>query len=350
MSEIDRRKFLRGAAVSGLLGTVGGGAIVGSLTEARAGASDAVAPFAAATAAGGTREFWIQAESFRRNLVPNGLDGMSGTTYTKDQTTYWALGYRAYSANFAAPLPASAAIGDNSGIPGPTLRVNVGDTVKVHFRNNDTHYGFPHSLHPHGVRYDPNSDGAWLATDPNKPGTAVAPGATYTYTWKVLPSSVGTWPYHDHSKPQALYHGSPPMPETSVTLGMFGVIVVEDPAAPVADRENIVFFHDLYVPTLVQQFNCVNGYAFLDNTPTFTARVGDRVRWRVATLGDNLHVFHLHGHRWEYQGRYDDALVLGPGSTLTFDFVEDNPGDWMYHCHVAMHMMGGMVGRYVVTS
>ena len=121
-------------------------------------------------------------------------------------------------------------------------------------------------------------------------------------------------------------------------------------AAPRADRENIAFFHDIYTPALIQPFNCINGHAFIDNTPTFHARVGDRVRWRVATLGDNFHVFHLHGHRWESNGRFDDSVVFGPASTLTFDYVEDNPGDWLYHCHVAMHMMGGMIGRYVVTT
>ncbi|HEX4490711.1 MAG TPA: multicopper oxidase domain-containing protein [Acidimicrobiia bacterium] len=348
MGEIDRRKFLRGAAVSGLLGTVGGSALVEGLTDSRASAADAPAPFTAAP--GKTREVWIQADSFRRNLVPNGVDGMMGTTYTKDQTSYWALGFRAYSPNFGAPLPASDDIGANDGIPGPTLRLNVGDTVKVHFRNNDSHFKYAHSLHPHGVFYDPASDGAWLATDPKKPGTAVAFGDRYTYTWKVLRSSVGTWPYHDHSKPESIFHGTPPMPEASATLGMFGVIVVEDPKAPAADRENVVFLHDIYVPALSQQFNCVNGRAFIDNTPTFTARVGERVRWRVATLGDNFHVFHVHGHRWEYEGRYDDSLLLGPASTVTFDYIEDNPGDWLYHCHVAMHMMGGMIGRYKVIA
>jgi FtsP/CotA-like multicopper oxidase with cupredoxin domain len=346
MTEIDRRKFLRGAAATGLLGTVGGTALVGSLSEPRADAASAVG----APAAGTLKEFWIRAESFRRNLVPNGVDGMSGTAYTKDETSYWAIGYRGYTANFGAPLPSSDAIGANDGIPGPTLRVNVGDTVKLHFRNADSHFKWPHSVHPHGVRYTPDSDGAWLAIDPDKPGTAVEYGDTYTYTWQVLPTSIGTWPYHDHSKPQSLEHGSPPMPEASATLGMFGVIVVEDPAAPTADRENVVFLHDIYVPALVQGFNCINGRAFIDNTPTFEARVGERVRWRVATLGDNFHVFHLHGHRWEYEGRFDDSLVLGPASTVTFDYIEDNPGDWLYHCHVAMHMMGGMIGRYRVTS
>jgi FtsP/CotA-like multicopper oxidase with cupredoxin domain len=32
----------------------------------------------------------------------------------------------------------------------------------------------------------------------------------------------------------------------------------------------------------------------------------------------------------------------------SFDFIEDNPGKWLYHCHVTDHMMGGMSGLYVV--
>ncbi|NUR62723.1 MAG: multicopper oxidase domain-containing protein [Catenulispora sp.] len=33
-----------------------------------------------------------------------------------------------------------------------------------------------------------------------------------------------------------------------------------------------------------------------------------------------------------------------------FFLTEDNPGDWLYHCHVTDHMMGGMVGRYIAES
>jgi FtsP/CotA-like multicopper oxidase with cupredoxin domain len=82
--------------------------------------------------------------------------------------------------------------------------------------------------------------------------------------------------------------------------------------------------------------------------PTLRPRCGERVRWRVAALGREFHVFHLHGHRWRFNGRYDDSLVLGPSTTVTVDYVEDNPGRWLYHCHVTDHMMGGMVGLYVV--
>jgi FtsP/CotA-like multicopper oxidase with cupredoxin domain len=46
----------------------------------------------------------------------------------------------------------------------------------------------------------------------------------------------------------------------------------------------------------------------------------------------------------------DDTLVLGPATTFTFEFVEDNPGTWLYHCHVTDHFQRGMVGRYVVEA
>jgi FtsP/CotA-like multicopper oxidase with cupredoxin domain len=41
--------------------------------------------------------------------------------------------------------------------------------------------------------------------------------------------------------------------------------------------------------------------------------------------------------------------VLGPATTLTVEYREDNPGDWIYHCHLPGHMMRGMTGRYRVT-
>ena len=55
---------------------------------------------------------------------------------------------------------------------GPVIRGEVGDTIIVHLRNNDKHYKQPHSLHPHGVRYAPESDGSWTAAY-TKPGSAI---------------------------------------------------------------------------------------------------------------------------------------------------------------------------------
>jgi FtsP/CotA-like multicopper oxidase with cupredoxin domain len=260
------------------------------------------------------------------------------------------VGYRAYTPGWGRPLSGNAAIGPNTGIPGPILRGAVGDTIRVHFRNNDTHYRFPHSMHPHGVVYTPDSDGAWTAQEPHKPGTAVHVGESYTYKWLVKATSVGTWPYHDHSLPQSLGKGMAMM-ELGAELGLFGIFALTDHETPPVDREFCLVMHDLYqddIPGLSQDFDCFNGYAYLGNTPTFRAKVGERVRWRIAALGKEFHAFHIHGHRWIYNGRYDDTVMLGPATTATFEYVEDTPGTWLYHCHVTDHMAGGMVGRYIV--
>ena len=371
-----------GRARRQLIQTLLGGGVVAALAGSTTAAHAEVTSRKAGTAqaadgfspSGRVREYWIQAESFEHNAVPNGYDGMMGRHFTPDQTSCWAIGFRAYAPDWLRPLDSDLGpdgIGANQGIPGPVLRAEVGDTVLVHFRNNDEHYQWPHSMHPHGLVYTPDNDGGWLADDPKRPGTAVPYGSTYTYTWVCHPSSVGTWPYHDHSVPQTIPRtgaGTPSAPggqpgdangmgimEIGAELGLFGVIAVTDDQTPEVDREFVLFLHDAYpsdIPSLTTHLNLFNGGAYVDNTPTFTAKVGDRVRWRIASLGKEFHVFHLHGHRWRseegYQG-WVDSQILGPSTTCTIEYTEDNPGDWIYHCHVTDHMMGGMVGRYSVS-
>ncbi len=79
------------------------------------------------------------------------------------------------------------------GIMGPILRGEVGDTIKVVFRNNATH---PFGIHPHGVLYQKDSEGADYndgTSGADKGDACVAPGATHTYTWQV-PERSGPWP------------------------------------------------------------------------------------------------------------------------------------------------------------
>ncbi|WP_371478163.1 multicopper oxidase domain-containing protein [Kitasatospora sp. NBC_00315] len=463
-----RRNMIRGLVGGGAVAALAGPAVLRpAVARADAPAAPGGDPFAlpAFVPSGRVREFWIQADSFEHNAVPNGMDAMMGRPYTTEQTTFWAVGFRAYTADWASPLDGDfgpEGIGANSGIPGPVLRAEVGDVVRVHFRNNDDHYRWPHSMHPHGVVYTPDNDGGWLSDDAQRMGSAVAYGESYTYTWLCHPSSAGTWPYHDHSVPQtpgvagastgsgsadaAVRHGrggqpaeqrrdngpdhggghddggadggsnggghdggggsngggdggsndtdhagggqnnpgSPAAPgdsgapaapgdsgapagqgdsshdtmvmEIGAELGLFGILVVTDHQTPSVDHEFVLFLHDLSkrsARSLALPLNMFNGGAFVDNTPTYTAKVGDRVRWRIAALGEEFHVFHIHGHRWRsrqgYQG-WVDSQIVGPSTTLTIEYTEDNPGDWIYHCHVTHHMSGGMVGRYRVTA
>lgn len=300
----------------------------------------------------GVREFWLSAQSWLHNVVPNGTDAMMNVPMAADQVSYWAIGYRAWTPNWGALLPGDDLIGPNTGMPGPVIRAHVGDRVRIHFRNDDEHYRFPHSIHVHGLRYEQSSDGAWIASDPERPGTAVEYGESYTYEYTAVESSVGTWPYHDHSVPQALAPGAHPTGEIGAQLGLAGVIAVTERGSRRPDVENVLVMNGLSpdtIPDLKTQVDVFNGYAFLDNAPTFTARVGDRVRWRIVSMSNDMHVFHLHGHRWRYGPDFVDSTVLGPSTALTIDYVEDSPGDWFYHCHVSHHMMAGMLGRYHVT-
>lgn len=67
------------------------------------------------------------------------------------------------------------------GMLGPIIRAEVGDTVKVVFRNMASHN---HTMHPHGFRYTKSSEGLSSAMQISD-GNAVPPGQTWTYTWEV---------------------------------------------------------------------------------------------------------------------------------------------------------------------
>lgn len=336
---MSRRSVLRGAVAGGT------SAALYSLTG-----TSALGVGKSNTHTGRTREYWIQAEAFQRSLAPSNHDDFLGRVFVPEDTAFQALCYRAYTPGWREPLHIDPTVGGE--IPGPVIRGEVGDTIVIHFRNNDTHYRFPHSIHVHGLVYEPGSDGAWIASRPDAPGTAVLPGHTYSYRYKVAPTSVGTWVYHDHSMPQAL-GGDIPVMDISAQLGMFGLIAIDPPGAHRVDREYILYLHQLYasdVPSLAQDFACLNGTAFLPNTPVFHAKVGERVRWRIGALGQEFYVFHLHGHRWTSNGEYRDTEILGPSTTATVEYVEDAPGRWFYHANSTNHLVSGMIGEYVVND
>jgi FtsP/CotA-like multicopper oxidase with cupredoxin domain len=65
------------------------------------------------------------------------------------------------------------------------------------------------------------------------------------------------------------------------------------------------------------------------------------------------HPMHLHGHSFRVISRngeptrrreWQDTLLLDPRERAEIAFVADNPGDWMFHCHILEHQAGGMMG------
>lgn len=297
---------------------------------AAGGSAGAAAEPVLARADGTIREYWIRAEQVKWKIVPTGKDQMLDKK-VKGKTKFVAYGYRPYSAGFAAPLgPAT--------IPGPLLEVETGETLVVNFQNK---LPTPVTMHPHGIFYSQEMDGAYKGkyTDP---GGFVQKNQTFQYVWDALEGTEGAWFYHDHGP-------SDPIP---VFKGLFGPLLIRKAGAPRPNREFPLFFHD-FIPTatgLPKSYSCINGRAYAGNTPTLEANVGETVAFYVYGIDNNFHTFHLHGHRWtNAAGTVVDNETLGPGDSLTATFVEDNPGRWFYHCHVFTHLHAGMNGWYVVS-
>jgi FtsP/CotA-like multicopper oxidase with cupredoxin domain len=341
----SRRSFFGAAGGAVLLCTIGGEQVEVSapngLRKADAAAAELRRPRAAIAqvvpqiqpAAGGVRkEFWIQAETVRWAITPQRRDEWHNRRLS-GRNAFTAYVYRLMTPGFAGyAAPAS--------IPGPTLSAEVGDVLVVHFRNADTARRQAVTMHPHGVKYNPEYDGAYMG-EFTRAGGFIAPGESFTYQWECTPDSVGAWPYHDHGPNHTL----------NSFRGLFGALIVRPRGAKWPDRVYTLFAHQLPPPVtrLDGNFHCFNGRAYAGNTPTLSARVGEDVEITAFGMDSNFHTFHIHGHRWkDPAGAFIDNPAMGPNESVTARFVEDNPGRWLYHCHVFSHQDAGMAGWYVV--
>jgi FtsP/CotA-like multicopper oxidase with cupredoxin domain len=282
---------------------------------------------------GAKREYWIQACLVDWDVAPTRHDDWHDKKVT-GKRRFKALVYQLMEEGFAAVKGAAE-------IPGPTLYADVGDTIVVHFRNAAIELDQALTMHPHGVKYTPDYDGVYLG-EHTRVGGFVAPGEEFTYTWEATPDSVGAWPYHDHG----------PNHTVNTFRGAFGAIIVRERGAKPPDLEQVFFLHQLLPPTtgLPRAFQCINGRAYAGNTPTIRARAGQDVALHIIGMDNNFHDFHVHGHRWKGpSGASTDTQTVGPNETITARFIEDNPGRWLYHCHVFSHQDAGMAGWYLVS-
>jgi FtsP/CotA-like multicopper oxidase with cupredoxin domain len=293
--------------------------------------SEFVSSATSAAPTGPTRTYWIQAEPVKWQVIPTHHDAMMNRP-VRGKSTFTALAYRPYAPNFAKPIgPAT--------IPGPAIEAETGDTVIVNFRNKTK---LPVTMHPHGIFYPNHMDGAYKGkfTDP---GGFVRPGRTFQYVWEARPGTEGFWLYHDHG----------PLDPVPVFKGLFGSLIVRPAGESPPDAEFFLALHSFppIATNLQNTFECINGRAYAGNTPTLLAKVGQKVAFRVFALDNDFHTFHVHGHRWTDAdgGGVIDTKTMGPGDSLSAEWVEDNPGRWFYHCHVFSHLHMGMNGWYLVS-
>jgi FtsP/CotA-like multicopper oxidase with cupredoxin domain len=96
----------------------------------------------------------------------------------------------------------------------------------------------------------------------------------------------------------------------------------------------------------------INGKSWPDTNPLFTVQRGKRYRLAMNNNSGDEHPVHLHRHSFEVtkigdkttSGLIKDTISMPRRSTAEVDFVADNPGDTLFHCHHQDHMDEGFSG------
>ena len=100
----------------------------------------------------------------------------------------------------------------------------------------------------------------------------------------------------------------------------------------------------------------LNGESFSMETmkPIYTVHEGRRYRLKFRNASDDIHPLHLHRHSFELTriagkptaGVIKDVVMLGGFQEVEFDFVADNPGPTLFHCHQQLHMDFGFMALF----
>ena len=92
-------------------------------------------------------------------------------------------------------------------------------------------------------------------------------------------------------------------------------------------------------------FWTINGNRYPDTEDVKVDR-GERVRLEYFNMSMMAHPMHLHGHFFEVDApgrpRKDTVLVPAHMGRVAIEFIADNPGKWLHHCHNLYHHMAGM--------
>ena len=239
-----------------------------------------------------------------------------------------------------SPMKSVDLWGFSGSAPGPTIQVNQGDRVRVVFEN---HLPEPTSMHWHGFEDTIANDGMPGISQP-----PLKPGGRFVYEFDI--HQEGTYFYHSHMAMQEM-------------AGMLGGFIMhpKEPYRPHCDKDFLIHLQEYAVlpsntvpNTMNMEFNwlLLNGKAGPANTPLIV-KLGDRVRIRLVNLGMDHHPMHMHGHTFFVTGteggRIPEAawwpgntVLVGVAQARTIEFVANNPGDWMLHCHLPHHMMNQM--------
>jgi len=241
-------------------------------------------------------------------------------------------------------------------VPGPFVRVRVGDTVEVRL-TNATDSTMMHNVDFHAVTGPGGGGGATLAVA----------GETKSFTFKAL--NPGLYVYHC-AVPPAAWH---------IAKGMYGLILVEPEAGlPPVDREFYVMQGEIYTEqpfgtkgdltdsytkllNETPEYYVFNGavHAIVATSQPLTAKVGEKVRIYFGNGGPNAtSSFHVIGEIFDRvynQGslvsdplKDVQTVTVAPGGAIAVEFTVQVPGEFMLVDHALSRAMRGLIGTLKV--
>ncbi len=235
----------------------------------------------------------------------------------------------------SGPSVEVAAFGEEGGtpqIPGPLIRVRTGTTIIATVRNALT----DSTISVHGLLTRPATRSDSMVLQPGQSGkvrfAAGGPG-TYFY-WAVL--------------------GKHNLDKDDEREQVSGALIVDPPGGSPADR---ILMMNIWGTTIdsatYHKALAINGRSW-PYTERLNAAVGDTVRWRVINATRRNHPMHLHGFYYRIDARGNglaDTLYstharrmvvtehMGPFQTMTMTWNPDRLGNWLFHCHIAFHVV-----------
>jgi nitrite reductase (NO-forming) len=242
--------------------------------------------------------------------------------------------------------------GFNGTVPGPMIRVRVGDTVELHLHNPQTNK-FPHNVDLHAVNGPGGGAGATLA----------APGQTGGFSFKALRPGL------------FMYHCASPVPNipAHIANGMYGMILVEpEGGLPKVDREYAVVQSEFFtMPSKdkgVYELSMKKGLAehpdhvvfngkagALTGEGELTAKVGETIRLYFGNIGPNsVSSFHIIGEIFD-KVYVDGAIgglinqnvqttVVPSAGAVILEFKVDVPGAYLLVDHSIFRVAKGALG------
>jgi FtsP/CotA-like multicopper oxidase with cupredoxin domain len=347
MSGASRRGFLLGGAGVAL------GAIPAQPVAARPAAADPVPSPHAGHDAAAMHGGGINGPTFRGGSVDHAANGFNPTEVLRDfdygkvsklpggrVLREWEI-FASDQEIEVAPGVRFPAWTFNGRVPGPTLRCQAGDRLRVRFVNASAH---PHTMHFHGI-HPAEMDGV-----PGVGRGVIPPGEDFVYEFDAEP--FGLHLYHCHVGPLAEH----------IARGMYGTFII-DPPQPRPKADEMVMVMHGYNTTFDAQGNqlyAVNGIPFHYMHEPVRVKRGELVRIYLVNIleYDPINSFHVHGNFFDYYptgtrlepSEFTDTVVQAQGQRgiceLRFPYV----GKYMFHAHKSEFADLGWMGFFEVVE